>query len=126
MKPFLIAVALAASASPAFTPLASAQGGCVGKVLLPPSESERSERVLVSPGRVERAYLPPRVEHFGHRVLVRAAREARVRLAPVYRIERSVYSAPGRNRCSSRPATMSGSGATGRSSPVRRSRARRW
>ena len=95
MKPLLIAVALGAGASPAFAPIAVAQGGCVGTVLLPPSESVRSERVPVSPGRVERTYLPPQVERYGHRVLVRPEREMRVRLAAVYRIERSVYSAPG-------------------------------
>ena len=98
MKPLLFAAALAASASPAFAPPASAEGGCVGKVLLPPSESERSERVLASPGRVERLYLPPRVQHYGRQVLVRPAHEARVRLAAVYRIEHAVYVAPGPRR----------------------------
>ncbi len=100
MKPLLIAAArtavvLLASASPAFAPVASAEGGCVGKVLLPPSESMHSERVLAAPGRVERTYLPPRVERHGHQVLVRPAGETRVRLAAVYRIERHAYSAPG-------------------------------
>ena len=95
MKPLLIAVALGAGASPALTPVAVAQSGCVGTVLLPPSESVHSERVLASPGRTERVYLPPRVERYGHRVLVRPERGVRVRLAAVYRIERSVYSAPG-------------------------------
>ncbi|WP_174300792.1 peptidoglycan-binding protein [Caulobacter sp. S45] len=100
MKPLLIALARAAvvlgvSASPAFAPMAVAQGGCVGKVLLPPSESERSERVLTSPGHVERLHLPPQVERFGRQVMVRPARQERVRLAAVYRVERSAYSAPG-------------------------------
>ncbi len=95
MKPLLIAVALGASASPAFAPVASAQGGCVGKVLLPPSESLHSERVLAAPGRVERSYLPPRIERFGHQVLVRPAREERVRFAAIYRLERTAYRAPG-------------------------------
>ena len=98
MKPLLIAVALGASAAPAFAPAASAQGGCVGKILLPPTESVRSERVLASPGRVERVYLPPRVERSSHRVLVRPGREERIRFAAVYRIERSVSAAPGLTR----------------------------
>ena len=100
MKPLLTAAAgtvvvLSAGVVPALAPVASAQGGCVGKVLLPPSESQHSERVLVAPGRVERMYLPPRVERFGRRVLVRPAREERARFAAIYRIERSAYSAPG-------------------------------
>ncbi len=95
MKPLLFAAALAASATPAGVPPASAQSGCVGKVLLPSSETEHSERVLVSPGRMERLYLPPRVERYGRQVLVRAGREERVRVAPVYRIEHSVYMSAG-------------------------------
>ena len=98
MKPLLIAVALGAIASRALAPVAVAQGGCVGKVLLPPIVGMRGERVLASPGRVERIYLPPRVERYGHRVLLRPDREERVRFAAVYRIERSVYTAPGPTR----------------------------
>ena len=93
MKPLLIAAMLGAAASPAF-----AQGGCVGKVLLPPTEAVHSERVLASPGRVERIYLPARVERSGHQVLVRPGREERVRLAAVYRVERHVYTSPGPTR----------------------------
>ncbi len=98
MKPLLFAVVLAASTSPAFAPPVRAEGGCVGKVLLPPSESEHGERVLAAPGRVERVYLPPRVEPYGRQVLVRPGRELRVRLAPVYRVERSVQTSPGPTR----------------------------
>ena len=100
MKPSLIAFAgaaltLGASASPAFSPAALAQGGCVGKVLLPPSEAVGRERVLASPGRMERVYLPAQVQHLGRRVLVRPAREERLHTAAVYRIERRVYTVPG-------------------------------
>ncbi len=100
MKPLLIAVvrasvALGASAAPLFVPVALAEGGCVGKVLLPPSESLTRERVLAAPGHVERLYAPPRMERYGRRVLVRAAREDRVHVSAVYRIERHAYTAPG-------------------------------
>ena len=102
MKPLMIVVAgtavLGASASLALAPAAVAQGGCVGRVLLPPVEREHSERVLEAPGRVERSYLPPRVERFGRQVLVRPARQERVRFAAVYRVERGVYRSPGPTR----------------------------
>ena len=93
MKLPLLTAMLAAAASPVL-----AQGGCVGKVLLPPVESDRSERVLETPGRVERTYRPAVVEQSTRQVMVRPAREQRIDLAPLYRIERRFVSAPGPTR----------------------------
>ena len=93
MKLILAAAALAASASPTL-----AQSGCVGKVLLPPVESVRVERVLEAPGHVERIYHPPVVERSGRQVLVRPAREERIDMPPLYRVERRLVSAPGPTR----------------------------
>ena len=74
---------------------ALAQGGCVGRVLLPPTESLRSERVLEAPGGVQRIHLPPRVERSAHKVLVRPAREERIRWAAAYRTVRQTVASPG-------------------------------
>ena len=98
MKLILATAALAASASPVL-----AQSGCVGKVLLPPVESLRTERVLEAAGHVEHIYHPPVVERRGRQVLVRPAREERIDLAPLYRVERRLVSAPGPTRWTREP-----------------------
>ena len=85
MKPLLSVLLLSAAASSAFAPSAFAQGGCVGKVLLPPVESRHAERVLEAPGGVRRVYIPGRVERTVHRLLVSPGREERVRLPALYR-----------------------------------------
>ena len=82
---------------------ALAQSGCVGKVLLPPVESVRSERVLEEPGRADRIYHPAVVARSGRQVLVRPAREERIDLPPLYRIERRLVSAPGPTRWTREP-----------------------
>lgn len=90
MKPLVIAALLAGAASPAL-----AEGGCVGKVLLPPVETARSERVLVAPAREERRYQPAQVARETRAVLLRPARVERYRVAPLWRLEREVVEAPG-------------------------------
>ncbi len=99
MKLFLsTALIAAAAASPVL-----AQGGCVGKVLLPPVETSRGERVLEAPGRVERLYHPALVERRGRQVMVRPGREERIALPALYRTERSYTVQPGPTRWSREP-----------------------
>jgi hypothetical protein len=90
MKPFLVAALVASAASPAL-----AEGGCVGKVLLPPSESVHGERALLAPGHAERVYLPAQVQHSRRAVLVHPGRVERIAHAAVWRVERTYVSAPG-------------------------------
>jgi hypothetical protein len=90
MKPLLLAALTASVASPAL-----AEGTCVGKVLLPPSESVHGERVLVSPAHAERAYVPAQVQRSRRAVLVRPARVERIVHAAVWRTERTYVAAPG-------------------------------
>jgi hypothetical protein len=94
MKPLLSALTLAAVSAAPVAP-AFAQGGCVGKVLLPPVESRHAERVLEAPGRVQRWFRPARVERVAHRVLVSPGRETRVRLPALYRTWHGYERAPG-------------------------------
>jgi hypothetical protein len=85
MKTLLSAASLTGLLLSTAASSALAQPGCVGRVALPPTESVRHERVLESPGHVERYYVEGRVERIGHRVLVRAGHEERVRLPALYR-----------------------------------------
>ncbi|MGC1301634.1 MAG: peptidoglycan-binding domain-containing protein [Caulobacteraceae bacterium] len=84
MKPLLSAMTVSGLVLSAAAP-AMAQGGCVGRVLLPPVEGRRTERVLEAPGRVERFMAPARIERTAHKILVRPAREERVSLPALYR-----------------------------------------
>ncbi len=103
MKPLVIAAVMAAVASPVLAPSALAQSGCVGRVLLPPVESARAERVMASPGHVERTYVAARLARTSHRVLVRPARQEQMRWPALYRVERRVVSEPGSVRWTREP-----------------------
>ena len=98
MKLILVTAALAVSASPVLAQPGGMGSGCVGKVLLPPLATLRTERVLETPGHVKRLYHPPVVERSGRQVMVRPAREERIDLPPLYRIERRLVSTPGPTR----------------------------
>ena len=101
MKLILVSAVLAsglACGSSAF-----AQSGCVGKVLLPPVESVRSERVLEEPGRTDRIYHPAVLARSERQVLVRRAWIERIDLPPLYRVERQLVSVPGPTRWTREP-----------------------
>ncbi len=90
MKPLLTALLFAGLALPG-----AAGAECVGRVLLPPTESVRTTQVLVSPSRIERLRIPAEVRRAQRAVLVRPGRVERLRWAAEYRVERRWESLPG-------------------------------
>ncbi len=103
MKRFLSTALSAATLTATAASSALAQGGCVGRVLLPPVETTRSERVLEAPARSERLYSPPVVERRSHQVMVRPEREERRAVPALYRVERTSALQPGPLRWSREP-----------------------